>query len=275
MIFNNKFYFLCFLIIFISCNNKKITLEHGIDASAGGVPTYIITTPNATYYLEKNGGGLSSLLDKDQIDWIAFHNRKGSGRKGEYRGFPNAIHRQDGSYFHAMNAGTNPSSSIVDIKSENHIRITFSSDNNQWKGRWDFYPSHCDFTMTKVSPGYHYWIQYEGVPGGEMDNSDFWYASLDNRAHSITETFTGDLPYPEWMAFGDINSSRMLYLLHHEDDKLPDNYLSRTEMTVLGFGRKNAIKTTKHLNTPQTFSIGFIESTDYIKVEETIKKILP
>ncbi|QOD60951.1 hypothetical protein H9I45_00495 [Polaribacter haliotis] len=264
-----------FLILGLnSCNHKKVKLTNGLDKSAGNVPAYIISTPIATYYLEKNGGGLSSMLDKDNVDWIGFHNKAGSGHKGEYRGFPNAIHKQDGSYFHAMNAKTDPSNSIVEIESEKHIRIKFISDNKKWEGLWDFYPDRCDFSMIKISKGYKYWVQYEGVPGGKMDNTDFWYSSLDNKQHPITEPFLGDLPSPEWIAFGDKNSSRMLYVLHHENDNFPDNYISRPDMTVLGFGRQNGKKTSKHLTTAQTFSIGFVESKKYYTIDNVIKNLI-
>lgn len=266
------------LIVFIllglnACNNKKVKLTHGLDESAGKVSAYIISTPKATYYLEKNGGGLSSMIDKDGVDWIGFHNKKGSAHKGEYRGFPNAIHKQDGSYFHAMNAKTNPSTSVVEIESKDHVRIKFTSENKQWEGLWDFYIDRCDFTMKKISEGFKYWVQYEGVPGGKMDSTDFWYASIDNKQHPITEPFFGDLPAPEWIAFGDKFSTQMLYLLHHEDDSSPDNYVSRPDMTVFGFGRQNDKKTTKHLTTIQTFSIGFIESKNYSAIDTSIKNI--
>lgn len=254
---------------------QEVFLKNGVDESAGGGPAYIISTPLATYYLEKEGGGLSSMIDKDNVDWIGFHNEEGSGWKGEYRGFPNAIHRQDGSFFHAMNAKTDPSSSVVDIESEQHVRITFTSDNKQWQGQWDFYPDRCDFTMSKVSAGYKYWVQYEGVPGGAMDSTDYWYASANTEKHPITESHVGDLPAPEWMAFGDQHSPRMLYLLHHEDDEIPDDYVWRPYMTVLGFGRQNgAEKTEKFLTTVETFSIGFIESTKYSEIEEAVTKII-
>jgi len=62
-----------------------------------------------------------------------------------------------------------------------------------------------------------------------------------------------------------------LYLLHHEDDEYPDNYVSRPDMTVLGFGRQNK---DKYLTTVQTFSIGFVESTIYSTIDKTIKKVL-
>jgi len=269
-----KIIIISLLIGLTSCTEqptKIIHLTHGIDESAGGSSTYIITTPIATYYLEKEGGGLSSMLDKDNVDWLGFHNKPGSAHKGEYRGFPNAIHKQDGSYFHAMNAKTDPSSSVVEIESKEHIRIVFTTDNKQWEGQWDFYSNRCDFTMRKISPGYKYWVQYEGVPGGEMDSTDFWFASANTEKHLITESFLGDLPAPEWMAFGDENSSRMLYMLHQEDDEFPDNYVSRPDMTVLGFGRQNK---DKFLTTVQTFSIGFVESTEYTTIEQAIKQVL-
>lgn len=255
-----------------SKDSASLILIHGIDESAGGLPTYIVTTRNATYYLEKTGGGLSSMIDNDGFDWIGFHPQKGSGHKGEYRGFPNAIHRQDGSYFHAMNAGTDPATSVVEVNTPEHVRIVFTSDNGKWQGQWDFYPKRLDFTMGEVSAGYKYWVQYEGVPGGSMDETDFWYASIDKQTHLINEPFLGDLPSPEWIAFGDVKFPRMLYLFHHEDDDHPDNYVSRPHMTVLGFGRSNK---DKYLTTPQTFSIGFVESVNYSDIEDTIKGIEP
>ena len=261
----------CLLAACAVQTQARVILAHGTDQSAGGGPAYIVSTPAATYYLEKEGGGLSSILDRDGVDWLGFHNEAGSGWKGEYRGFPNAVHRQDGNYFHAMNAGTDPSTSVVDIESDQHVRITFTSDNGEWQGRWDFYPERCDFTMSKVSGNYKYWIQYEGVPGGDMDASDYWYSSADDQSHPIEEARIGDLPAPEWMAFGDQKSARMLYVLHHEDDEFPDDYVSRPYMTVLGFGRRDK---NKFLTTVQTFSIGFVESTDYSVVEQSISQIV-
>ncbi|MDO6507964.1 hypothetical protein Q4506_13520 [Colwellia sp. 4_MG-2023] len=250
---------------------QAVQLTHGIDESAGGVSSYIITTTNATYYLEKEGGGLSSMLDKEGVDWIGFHNEKGSGHKGEYRGFPNAIHKQDGNYFHALNAGTDLSTSVIDIDTKQHVRITFTSANKKWEGQWDFYPDRLDFTMSKVSAGYKYWVQYEGVPFGEVDDTDFWFSANNNKKNLINDPFLGDLPSPEWIAFGDEKSSRMLYLLHHEDDEYPDNYVSRPDMTVFGFGRSNK---DKYLQTPQTFSLGFVESVNYEKIKTVIEKVM-
>ena len=262
---------LCLFIAELIRAEGDVVLSHGVDDSAGGGSAYIITTPAGTYFLEKEGGGLASMVDKEGVDWLGFHKQAGSGHKGEYRGFPNAIHRQDGSYFHAMNAGTDPSTSIVEFDSDDHVRIVFTSGNGKWEGRWDFYPDRCDFTMSKVSEGYKYWVLYEGVPGGEMDDSDFWYASVDEKKHLITESFNDDFPAPEWIAFGDAKSPRMLYLLNHEDDDVLDEYVSRPDMTVLGFGRTAK---EKFLTTPKTFSLGFVESTEYSIVKQKIGRVL-
>lgn len=251
--------------------NVTVSLEHGIDESAGSLPAYIIRTPSAIYYLEKTGGGLSSVVDQNGVDWLGFNDEKGSGWKGEFRGFPNAVHRQDGNYFHAMNAKTDPSQGQVDFIKANHVRITFTSENEKWKAQWDFYPERCDFTMTEISPGYKYWVQYEGVPGGAMDPSDFWFSSEDELKHPIEQQRLSDLPSPEWMAFGDEQSPRMLYVLNHDDDSQPDDYVSRPYMTVLGFGRRNK---DKFLETPMRFSIGFVESTEYSVVKNSIEALL-
>jgi hypothetical protein len=248
----------------------SVRLTEGVDNSAGGDPAYIITTPSATYYLEKTGGGLSSMLDRDGIDWLGFHKAPGSGHKGEYRGFPNAVHKQDGNYFHAMNAKTDPARTLVEKHTPDHIRIGVTSENGKWQGQYDFYADRLDFTMRVVSPGYKYWVQYEGVPGGTMDETDFWYSSADTARHAITQTSIRDLPAPEWMAFGDSNAPRMIFVAHHEDDSHPDDYVSRAHMTVLGFGRRNK---DKFLTTPSSFSIGFVESVNYADIARTVEAL--
>ncbi|MDA1068079.1 MAG: hypothetical protein O3C43_16440 [Verrucomicrobia bacterium] len=259
-------------IILFGCSQENsspfVILTDGIDETAGNVPCYIITTPIATYYLEKEGGGLSSMLDVEGVDWIGFHKDLGTESKGEYRGFPNAIHKQDGSYFHARNAGTDPSTSTITIQEPNRIQIVFTSENGQWEGVWDFSPTHCDFTMNRVSPGRQYWILYEGVPGGKLDKTDFWYSSKDEVAHSIDEKQNDDLPGPEWIAFGDVTSPRMIVLVNHLDDVFPDRYYNmRDEMTVFGFGRAGG---EKYLDSPLSFTICFVESTDYPVVKDSV-----
>jgi len=83
-----------------------------------------------------------------------------------------------------------------------------------------------------------------------MNDSDFWYATADDKVHPIKESFKGDLHTQAWFAFGDEKVSRMIYLLHHQDDSYSDNYVSRPYMTVLGFGRNEKTNT---LTLPKRF----------------------
>lgn len=113
--------------------------------------------------------------------------------------------------------------------------------------------------MTIISPSHKCRVQYEGVPGGEMDTTDFCYASIDKKRHPIEESLKDDLPAPEWMASGNQNAPRIVHMLPHENDEIPDNYVHRPDMTVLGFGRENGEKTANHLTAVQSFSSGFVE----------------
>ena len=55
----------------IQSSQKMSLIVEGVDESAGNVPCYVIKTSAATYYLEKEGLGLSSMVDRDGIDWIS------------------------------------------------------------------------------------------------------------------------------------------------------------------------------------------------------------
>ena len=47
--------------------------------------------PLLLYIIRKRKALVSSMIDKDGVDWIGLHDEEGFGPKGEYRGFPNAI----------------------------------------------------------------------------------------------------------------------------------------------------------------------------------------
>ena len=262
------------LIIATSCNRPPlVTLSEGVDQSAGNLSCYIIKTPTAIYYLEKTGAGLSSLLDLDGNDWLSFHPDPGSGAGGEYRGFPNAIHQQDGSFFHPLNAGTDSSSTEIESITPDKITILARSGNGTWEAGWAFYPTHCTFTMLKMPSDFKYWILYEGTPGGRYDDDDWWMTSAVAEKTPLTTNHEGDIPAPEWIAFGDQNLNRSLVLYHHEDDNFEDRfYQMEKKMSVFGFGR---LGLEKYLaNTPQSFSIGFVESTEHSAVSKAIETII-
>lgn len=261
------------IALFSQCNLKpyvSLTTD-AVDTTAGNVACFKIETPAATYYLEKSGMGLSSIVDKDGNDWINFHKKPGTRAAGEYRGFPNAVHKQDGSFFHPKNEDTDISTARVEHSGRDRVTITGISGNHNWECRWDFYPEHCRLAVTKMSSGYKYWVLYEGTPGGHFDIDDWWMTSEKEKKIPMTIPHKGDIPAPEWIVFGDKDINRVLFLMHREDDEHPDNfYQMNKKMTVFGFGREGIEKFLD--NVPQHFLIGFIESTDYNELSKTLKR---
>jgi hypothetical protein len=233
--------------------------EDAVDDSAGGLPCYKIETPTATYLLEKSGAGLSSLIDADGHDWLGFQPKPGSGAAGEFRGFPNAVHQQAGNYFHPRNQATDAARTKVEHAGPKRVTITAEATSGTWACRYDFFPMHCTFTMTSMPVGYKYWVLYEGTPGGQYDDADWWMTSVSDTKSPLTTPHEGDIPAPEWIAFGDQRLTRALVLWHHEDDRHPDRfYQMQQKMTVFGFGREG---TNKFLDSvPQRVSIGFVET---------------
>jgi hypothetical protein len=65
----------------------------------------------------------------------------------------------------------------VDHTAPERVTLSVVSSNQLWAGRYDFFPTHCTFTMTRMSPEHKYWILYEGTPGGKLDDSDWWITS--------------------------------------------------------------------------------------------------
>jgi hypothetical protein len=241
--------------------------------AAPGLTMYKIETPAATYYLEKAGFGLASMIDRDGNDWISFKSEPGSRAGGEFRGFPNAVHQQAGNYFHPKNQSTEDTRAKVEYSGPGRVTISGVSANGLWACRYDFFPTHCTFTMTKMSPDHKYWILYEGTPGGSYDDTDWWMTSAVKERQPLTTNHEGDIPAPEWIVFGDPKLKRVIFLLSHQDDATPDRfYQMNKQMTVFGFGR---LRGEKHLATvPRSFSIGFLETTGHAAIDAAMRRLL-
>lgn len=253
--------------------NPLVTQESATDDSAGGLPAYKIETVSATYFLEKTGAGLSSMIDREGNDWLGFHPEAGSRAGGEFRGFPNAVHQQAGNYFHPKNQGTEASSTSVERVEPGRVTISAVSANRLWRCQYDFRSEWCTFTMTDMPSDKKYWVLYEGTPGGRYDEEDWWVTSASSEPKPLSVRNESDIPGPEWIAFGDREATRVILLVHHEDDAHPDRYYGMDgQMTVFGFGRQGL---TKYLDsTPQRFTIGFVESRKYEDIAATAARIL-
>lgn len=247
-------------------------VRDAIDESAGGLAAFMIVTPNATYFLEKTGAGLSSLVDRDGHDWIGFHPQTGSAAGGAFRGFPNAVHKQDGSYFHPMNDGTDPAETNVEAERPDYVSIVARSSRGHWECRYEFFPTHCTFTMTRIPSGLKYWVLYEGTPGGALQPDSDYMVLADGTKRLLSESWTGDLQGPEWLYFADGQIDRALFLVNHTEDDAVDSYYpmgkAPRNMTVFGFGRSKVEKFIADV--PRSFSIGLVDSWDYPTVARAV-----
>ncbi|MEW4488712.1 PQQ-dependent sugar dehydrogenase [Thalassoglobus sp. JC818] len=243
------------------------------DSSAADLPAFQVTTPRATYFLEKTGAGLSSLLDRDGNDWLGFHPAAKSGAAGEYRGFPNAVYKEGGNFFHALNQATDPSSTGVVEQSERKVVVEAVSGNGEWAALYEFFPKHFTWTMTKMPADRHYWVLYEGTPGGEFDENDWWMSSDQSSPQVMSVNHEGDLPSPEWMAFGDHQLDRALLIVHHEDDDHADRfYQMQNKMTVFGFGRQGIDRLIDSV--PQSFSLTFVDQPNAEKLSSRALELI-
>ncbi len=215
-----------------------------------GQASYLVSTQLASFYYHKQGAGFSSMVDLSGNDWINYH--VGGGSAGEYRGIPNL-----GAIAHP--GYTNSTSTLT---STGPLKTTVSSQSTDglWALRWEFYPRFARLTVTKVAGAF--WMLYEGTPGGTYDPAtDFWVRSSGQRL-TDNALFVGDIAAPEWAYFGDSGSRRFLYLAHHEDDNLEDQYWNmENNMTVFGFGRQYATDGRLLTQVPARMTIGFGEDT--------------
>jgi hypothetical protein len=63
--------------------------------------------------------------------------------------------------------------------------------------------------------------------------------TADGRRRPMSESWSGDLPGPEWLYFGESGGRRALFLVNHQDDDANDQFWQMEgSMTVFGFGRE-------------------------------------
>ena len=121
-----------------------------------GAECFKIATANATFILEKNAGGFSSIIDKDGTDWVQFNQLEKASypasAAGDYRGVPNLVFKSDdGGAGHP--GFTKCTSRLIN---GNTIRTT--SQSGKWQWTWAFFDTYAQLTIEKVDPAHAYWF---------------------------------------------------------------------------------------------------------------------
>lgn len=228
--------------------------------------TYKIVTSAGTYHYHKSGGGFASLIDSDAKDWIAWNTA--TGNAGDFRGIPNMLYPTDGGYFHP--GRTTAATTLID---DGPLRASFKSvsEDGKWEVVWDVFPTSARMTVLKVDATKKYWLQYEGTPGGVLEPATDLVTRSDGTQTTAATKWEADITGEEWVYFTDPALSRSLFMIHHQEDELPDLYRPSTPdavMTVFGFGRSGS---TRHMTaTNQQLSFGLVNEAAFNDVRDAI-----
>jgi hypothetical protein len=214
-----------------------------------GRPQYRITTPTATWFYDRAGGGFSRLIDPDGSDWISFRKDPLSvfpdSAAAGYRGLGNLVFGGDNPDAGAGHPGFDRCEST--LVAPNAIRTV--SRSGQWAWTWTFTDRAVVFRMEKAAVEHPWWFLYEGTIAGRWSpQTHYWGTDTGGPRRDIPAIGNQQFGNWRWAYFGDEASPRVLFIGQRQADDLPDTmwYLgnsrggavdSRDGMVVFGLGR--------------------------------------
>lgn len=273
------------LLLLLACGgqNKSIEIEA---VNYKNTTHFKINTSAATYYLEQQSGGFSSIIDDEGNDWVNYRKSEEvtvpKSADSDFRGLPNLLHGGEQSGI------GHPGFDMCQCEPASKNQITCESNNGNYAFTYTFFDEYVALEVNKADPERNYWFLYEGTPGGNFDpQTDIWGTPAGIR-HDKPDFLKGGTVEDnwEWVFFGDEKAENTFYLVHLTADDKPDvmGYMGNTEagidsedgMVVFGFGRDR--KTTPLLSGNQKFLIGFRpyamnSDSDYEKLKSDINKI--
>ncbi len=254
-----------------------------------GAPHFIIKTKKATYYLDKEGGGLSRLIDRYGNDWINFKRYPWrvypESAASSLRGLPSFVYGDSDE-----GAGHPGYDKCLSYQVNDNTILTITKS-GKWQWRWKFYEKYATITMEKVAAGSKYWFMYQGPIAGEFEPAhSYWGTSLGGPRRDINDMNKGDKIFAnwQWIYFGDDRVKQVLFLAMKHPDRRIDvlGFLGNSDkgiesesgMVVFGFGRQGndqPLLTDPHC----TFYIGFLKEkvrseSDHEDIVKSMEQLL-
>jgi hypothetical protein len=248
-----------------------------------GRAQYVVATRNATWWLDRAGGGLSRLIDPDGNDWIAFHKDPLStfpaSAAAGYRGIPNCLFGEPNPDAGGGHPGFDRCRSTLVGKKTIHVETL----NGHWAWRWDFTEAEATLTMEKADPEQAWWFLYEGPVGGRYNpQKTFWGTDTDGRSTGCPDIQNQRYAHWRWAYFGSEWAKRVLFVARHRADPGTDNLWflgnerggaadSPDGMLVFGFGR--GPKSTPLLRgAGHGFTVGLLPQATHAALTTTLQK---
>ncbi|MEM7657459.1 MAG: hypothetical protein AAF399_15100 [Bacteroidota bacterium] len=260
---------------------------HISETTYQGRDHFLITTPQAVYYFDKAGGGLSRMLDREGRDWIAFKKEPWDtyppAAASSFRGLPNAVFRSE------EGGAGHPGHDQCTSRQAGKRSIVSTSLSDTWQWRWTFTETHAEWEVLQVAPDHPYWFLYEGPVGGSFQPAlSYFGTNLGGPDSAQYDYYRGQSIYGQWQwaYLGRTDQERVLFLQQMEPDTLTDSfgYLGNTEagiespdgMVVFGFGRKENAEAL--FTQPQRFRVGFWEQAvsneqDHKQLKKYLRKL--
>ncbi|MDB4583800.1 hypothetical protein N9164_11655 [Draconibacterium sp.] len=251
------------IMLLVKYKNPPVTIS---EVDWKNTTHFKVENHNSTWYIEKQSGGCSSLIDAEGSDWIKF---KKTGDKlplmssdSDFRGLPNLVFRDPGD-------GTgHPGFDMCTTEQVARNELLVKSKDGKWQFRWMFHSNHAEIKIEKTDEKRKYWFLYEGPVDGKFSPAkQFW----GNDADGIRTDQPSIYQNPQngnwqWAFFGDKTVNKSLFVAQKKKDDHPDYFaymgndpkkenLSEDGMNVFGFGR--GLKTTPELSGENHFYIGF------------------
>jgi hypothetical protein len=274
---------LSLLIIACSTQREKVSIT---ETDYQDRPHFQITTPAATYKLDKSSAGFSSITDAAKKEWIGFESAKDINLPGSaenrLRGLPSLFPTYEKS------EPGHPSNALFSSQMINDSTIKCSGNDGLFEVEYTFYKDFFTAEVNGTDPSTPYCFSYQGIIGGSFSPNDkYWGTNAGLRTENPDlvkeDTISENM---EWAFLGDKNQSNVLFIKHKSPDYQDDIFgfmgnsgegLNAADgMTVLSFGRNTSNEAL--LSGRNTFYVGFFNqkvsnSDDFFKLFMRIESL--